>query len=88
METIKLSSRDRLVVPAPILAEKKRVTALEFTVEPTSDSVLLRAIKRKPKTPLSKLIGCVKYTGYPISIEKMDEAITLEVKTRHARGRY
>jgi hypothetical protein len=32
--------------------------------------------------------GSLHYTGRPKTIEEMDEAITAEVKRRHARGRY
>lgn len=88
METTKLSSRGQVVLPASIRASKNWAAGVEFTVESTADGVLLRTITRKPKTPLSQLFGCIKYTGRPISVEEMDEAITLEVKARHARGRY
>ncbi len=88
METTKLSSKGQVVLPASIRASKNWEAGVEFTVEPTDDGVFLRTINRKPKTPLSKLIGCIKYTGRPVSIEEMDEAITMEIKARHARGRY
>lgn len=76
------------MLPASIRASKNWEPGVEFTVEPTDDGVFLRKINLKPKTPLSQLIGCIKYTGRPISVEEMDEAITLEVKARHASGRY
>jgi hypothetical protein len=41
-----------------------------------------------PPTRPEDVAGMLRYTGRPKTLKEMDEAITAEVKRRHARGRY
>lgn len=86
METTKLSSKGQIILPAAIRTANQWQAGVEFAVENTSAGVLLRPIKSVPTTTLNDVIGCAGYTGKPHSVLEMDNAITAEIKARHARG--
>lgn len=86
METTKLSSKGQVVLPATIRAAHNWQAGLEFSVENTRDGVLLSPIKIHPSITLSDVLGCTNYKGKAHSVTEMDEAISAEIKTRHARG--
>ncbi len=39
-------------------------------------------------TRLEDVVGCLKYTGKPKTISQMNQGIVLQIKKRHASGRY
>jgi hypothetical protein len=41
-----------------------------------------------PPTKIDDVAGILKYKGKPKTIREMDESIAMEVKRRHALGRY
>lgn len=86
METTKLSSKGQVILPASIRAANQWKAGVEFAVESTSEGVLLRPLKPFAPTQLSEVVGCAGYTGKAQSLEAMDQAITAEVRARHARG--
>jgi hypothetical protein len=57
-------------------------------VEETPEGVLLRPLRRLPVTQLEDVVGCLKYTGKPKTISQMEQGIALQIKKRHASGRY
>ena len=86
MKTTKLSSKGQVILPAAIRSANQWKAGVEFSVENTSDGVLLRPIKAFAATTLKEVVGCTGYAGKPHSVEDMDKAITTETKARHARG--
>lgn len=91
MESTKLSSRGQVVLPLSVRRSRKWEPGTQLTVEETEDGVLLRRANPFPPTTVDELIGILKsirYQGKPKTLEEMDEAITEEIKARHARGRY
>ena len=86
MKTTKLSSKGQIILPVSIRLANQWQAGVEFAVENTADGVLLRPIKSVAATTLDEVIGCAGYTGKTHSVEEMDAAITVEIKSRHARG--
>ena len=60
----------------------------EFTIEETSDGVLLRPAGRFPGTDLDQVAGCLRSRRPPKSTAHVHTAIEREVVRRHDRGRY
>lgn len=86
METTKLSSKGQVILPAAIRAANHWQAGVEFSVENTAGGVLLRPIKPHPAVTLDDVLGCTGYSGKAYSMDEMDQAITAEIKARHARG--
>ena len=86
MEKTRLSSKGQVILPAAIRASRKWEPGTEFAVEETSEGVLLRPLRPFPATRLEDVVGCFNYTGKVHTIEEMDEAISEEIRARHARG--
>lgn len=88
MEKTTLSSKGQIILPKSVRDNHRWAPGTEFSVEDTSNGVLLKPIKRVPASVLEKVAGCLAFSGPAVSLEQMDEAITLEAKERRARGRY
>jgi AbrB family looped-hinge helix DNA binding protein len=88
MTTTKISTKGQVVLPLAVRNRRKWRPGTELIVEETKDGVLLRAAKPFPETTIDDVIGILQYKGEPKTLEEMDDAITEEVKARHARGRY
>ncbi len=75
MQTVKLGKNGRIAIPKSILEANGWVAGTEFSAQVIGGKVYLMPlapVKSAAKTPLNKLIGCIKYTGPPISIEEMN----------------
>lgn len=88
MATTRISTKGQVVLPQEMRKRRKWTPGTELIVEETRDGVLLRAARPFPETTIDDLIGILQYKGKPKTLAEMDEAITEEVKARHARGRY
>jgi AbrB family looped-hinge helix DNA binding protein len=88
MTTTRISTKGQVVLPLAVRNRRKWRPGTELIVEETKDGVLLRAAKPFPETTIDDVIGILQYKGEPKTLEEMDDAITEEVKARHARGRY
>jgi AbrB family looped-hinge helix DNA binding protein len=88
METTRLSTKGQIVLPKNIRASRAWGPGTEFTVEETSDGVLLRAARPFPETDLEEVVGCLRYKGKAKTVAQMNAAIAREVVRRHDRGRY
>jgi AbrB family looped-hinge helix DNA binding protein len=88
METTRLSTKGQIVLPKNIRASRAWGPGTEFTVEETSDGVLLRAARPFPETDLEEVAGCLRYKGKAKTVAQMNAAIAREVVRRHDRGRY
>ena len=86
METTKLSSKGQVILPVAIRTAYQWKAGVEFAVEDTGDGVLLRPLKPFAVTSLDDVAGCAAYTGKAHTLDEMDNAITAEIKARHARG--
>ena len=88
METTRLSTRGKIVLPRNIRAFRAWAPGTEFTVEETGEGVLLRPVGRFPEADLEEVAGCLRSKGKSKTPAQMRTAIAREVMQRHDRGRY
>jgi AbrB family looped-hinge helix DNA binding protein len=88
METTRLSSKGQVILPKSVRDAHRWEPGTEFVVEDVANGVLLRPLKPFPPSRLKDVVGILRYTGKPKTLEEMDEAILVEVRRRHDRGRY
>ena len=89
MQTTKLSTKGQIVLPKELRSARAWRPGTEFTVEATPEGVLLRPVRRVPRTTLSEVAGILKRPGRaPLTDKQIDEAMEREIKREHARGRY
>jgi hypothetical protein len=69
-----------------IRASRSWGAGTEFTVEETSEGILLRPSRRFPRTTLDQVAGRLRPKGKPATLAQMDAAIPREVKRRHDLG--
>lgn len=75
MHTIKLSSKGQVTIPK-ILRDRHRWNAgQQLAVIDTAEGVLLRPFRAFQPTKLEQVAGILKYSGKPVSVETMEEAI-------------
>ena len=78
METTKLSSKGQVILPKSVRDARHWRPGMEFTVEEVGGGVLLRPLKPFKPTRHEDVFGCLKYSGPPLSIEDMEQAILEE----------
>jgi AbrB family looped-hinge helix DNA binding protein len=88
METTRLSTKGQIVLPKSLRESRRWTPGMELTVEETADGVLLRPVRRLPRTTLDQVAGSLRWKGKPATLAQMDKAIAREVKRRHDLGRY
>ena len=88
METTRLSTKGQVVLPKAIRTSRSWGPGTEFTVEETAGGILLRPVRRFPKTTLDEVAGSLRWKGKPATPAQMRAAIAKEVKRRHDLGRY
>jgi AbrB family looped-hinge helix DNA binding protein len=59
METTRLSTKGQVVLPKNIRASRSWGPGTEFTVEETSEGILLRPARPFPETDLEQVAGCL-----------------------------
>lgn len=86
--TTTVSTKGQVILPQGIRARKDWKPGTKLIVEERPDGVLLKAAPFFPPSRPEDVFGSLR-TGEPAkSLKEMEEAITAEVKRRHARGRY
>jgi AbrB family looped-hinge helix DNA binding protein len=88
METTRLSTKGQIVLPHSIRTSRAWAPGTEFTVEETTDGILLRPAGLFPKTHLDEVAGCLRMHRRPATHAEMDRAIEREVARRRGSGRY
>ncbi len=83
-----LSTKGQIILPKSIRTSRAWGPGTKFTVEETSDGILLRPAVRFLATNLEEVAGCLRFKGKPKTLAKMRTAIKREVNRRHDRGRY
>jgi AbrB family looped-hinge helix DNA binding protein len=83
-----VSTKGQVILPQAIRKRRQWSAGTRLIVEDTPEGVLLKAapffLPSKPEEVFGSL-----HTGEPAkSLKEMDDAITMEIKRRHARGRY
>jgi AbrB family looped-hinge helix DNA binding protein len=88
METTRLSTKGQVILPKALRSSRAWLPGTVFLVEETAEGVLLRPLRRFPKTRLEDVAGCLKYTDAPKTISQMKRGIQRQIKKRHDSGRY
>ena len=88
MDTTRLSSKGKLVLPKAIRDAGGWAEGTEFSVERVPEGVLLRPLRPLPVTRLEDVIGCAGYRGRPRSLADMERGIAEGVKAHRGRGRH
>jgi AbrB family looped-hinge helix DNA binding protein len=86
METTRLSTKGQIVLPKNLRASRAWGPGTEFTVEETSDGVLLRPAGRFPEVDLEEVAGCLRSKRKSKTLAQMRAAIGQEVIRRHDRS--
>jgi AbrB family looped-hinge helix DNA binding protein len=87
--TTRVSTKGQVILPKAIRDARAWGPGTELEIENTKAGVLLKPKKRLfPPTKIDDVAGILKYKGKPKTIREMDESIAMEVKRRHALGRY
>jgi AbrB family looped-hinge helix DNA binding protein len=85
---ITVAKDGRITLPREILDKHGWPAGTKLLVVETPEGVLLKRASVFPLARHEDVYGSLKYHGKPKTIGEMDEAIAIEVKRRHARGRY
>ena len=88
MVTTRLSTKGQIILPKDIRSSHSWGPGTEFTVEDTSDGVLLRPAGQFPAVNLDQVAGCLRPKGKSKSLAQMRTGIRRTVIERHDRGRY
>jgi AbrB family looped-hinge helix DNA binding protein len=88
METTRLSTKGQIILPKSIRVSRDWRPGTAFTIEETSDGVLLRPAARFPSAGLEEVVGCLRSKRKSKTLGQMRTTIGREVLRRHDRGRY
>ncbi len=88
METTRLSTKGQIILPKNIRISRSWGPGTKFTVEETSDGILLRPTGRFPHADLEDVAGCLRSKRKSKTPAQMRDAIRHEVIRRHDSGRY
>jgi bifunctional DNA-binding transcriptional regulator/antitoxin component of YhaV-PrlF toxin-antitoxin module len=86
METTRLSTKGRLVLPKTLRTSRAWGPGTEFTVEETGEEVLLRAAGRFSETSLEQVAGCLRSKRKSKTPEQTRASIRREAIRRAAGG--
>jgi len=88
-QTTILSTKGQVILPKAVREHLHWTPGTRLSVEHTAEGVLLRpATAAFPPTRPEDVFGCLSSPASPKTIEQMHSGIAVEVKRRHARGRY
>lgn len=88
MEKTKLSSKGQVILPKAVRQAHGWPPGTEFLVEDYQDGVVLRPVRSFKPSRVEDVFGCLQSDGPGKTLQDMEEAITEEVRRRHAGGRY
>lgn len=83
MLTTHLSSKGQIVIPKIIRRSHKWRSGLEFIIEESGNSLILKPNKPFAPSSFDQVYGCLHYKGKKKSLKEMDKAIKLGVGKSH-----
>ncbi|WP_295440863.1 AbrB/MazE/SpoVT family DNA-binding domain-containing protein [uncultured Thiodictyon sp.] len=86
METIRLSTKGQLVIPADLRARHHWGAGTEFFIEDRGDALVLRATKPFEPTSVEESLGCTGYAGPVKSLEAMGAGVAADLRRRWQSG--
>jgi len=75
MQTTKLSSKGQVIIPKILRNRYNWNPGQKLSVIDTGDGILLKPSRSFKNTKLEQVAGILKYSGKPVSINEMEEAI-------------
>jgi AbrB family looped-hinge helix DNA binding protein len=75
MQTTKLSSKGQVIIPKELRFRYNWNTGQKLSVIDTGDGILLKPSHAFKNTELEQVYEILKYSGKPVSIHDMEEAI-------------
>lgn len=75
METTRLSSKGQVIIPKSVRVHCNLEPGDEFSVEETSQGILLKPLARFASTELDRVFGCMAFSGPPQTLEQMEAGI-------------
>ena len=75
MLTTKLSSKGQVIIPKEIRTRHHWEPGQELQAIDTDEGILLRTTSPFPETTLKEVASCLSYSGKPITLDDMEEAI-------------
>ena len=85
METTKLSTNGRLVLPKSVRDAHGWGPGTEFVIESTPGGVRLRVKTPFAPTRLEEVFGSVRYAGPAVSLQEMGVGIRAAARRHHQR---
>ncbi len=85
MNTLRLSSKGQVVLPAALRHARSWLPGTEFEIHETAEGVLLKPLApRSPFKPtsLQDVFGMARYEGPALSIQEMHAAVQAEAAKR------
>lgn len=86
--TTTVSTKGQVILPKAIRDRLKWGEGTRLVVETTDDGVVLRPAPAFAPMAPGEAFGMLRYKGKPKTLAEMDAAVAVEVRRRHARGRY
>ena len=75
MQTTKLSSKGQVIIQKALRTRYKWNTGQKLSVIDTDDGILLQSSHSFKHTELEQVAGILNYSGKPLALNDMDEAI-------------
>ncbi len=80
MEKTRLSSKGQIIIPKAFRDAHGWGPGMDFEIEDTGGTLVLRPVKPFPTTSIDDVVGCLKWHGPPKTLEEMDEGIVREAR--------
>jgi AbrB family looped-hinge helix DNA binding protein len=87
METTRLSTKGRVVVPKSIRVAHNWPAGMAFTVAERDGGILFKPAAGFSRTTLEEVAGYAGYQGKTKTIQEMNAGIARKVRERRDRGR-
>jgi AbrB family looped-hinge helix DNA binding protein len=75
MQKTTVSSKGQVVIPRGIRTRHGWTPGTALEIEEHGDSLILRPVRKLPRTSLADLVGCTGYKGPPMSLEDMESGV-------------
>ena len=87
-QTTRLSTKGQLILPAEIRRRHQWSAGTRLEIEDTPDGIVIKAASPFEPSDPDEVFGCLAYDGPPRTVDEMNTAVEIEMRRRHARGRY
>ena len=86
MQRTKMSSKGQVIIPKNLRQAYNWEVGQELAVIDTGDGILLKQARPFKETRLEEVAGMLKFTGKPVTLEEMEEAIKMGAKKKNDLG--